>query len=119
MEQRIQLLGRDLDVRLSGPAERALRARGTPLHVEMELYFSCLIRKRVHFDVPPRGDTAWIGQALSLSFRPVMSKGGCSVADTDPEDMLVDLPTGEPRRFVPRWLELDYRKGQWLGEFGY
>lgn len=120
MERRVKLLGRELDVRLSSAAERALADRAMPLHVEMELYFSCLIRKRVHFDTPQRGEATWLGQLMSLSFRPVMSKGGCSVAGTDnPDEMLVDLPTGEPQRFVPHWLKLDYRQGQWQGEFGY
>ncbi|NWG86250.1 MAG: hypothetical protein HXY26_01865 [Hydrogenophilaceae bacterium] len=119
MEWQIQLLGRDLRVALSRAAVRALEARVTPLHVEMELYFSCLIRKRVYFDLPQRGEVALIGQDMSIGFRPVMSRGGCSVADTNPEEMLVDLPTGEPQRFVPHWLKLDYRHGQWQGEFGY
>lgn len=117
MERRVQLLGRDLDVRLTSAAERALAARGAPLHVEMELYFSCLIRKRVRFDVPPRGEVTLLGENLSLSFRPVMGKV-CSLDEHDP-DNLADLPTGEPQRFVPHWLKLDYRKGQWQGEFGY
>ncbi len=119
MERQIQLLGRDLRVELSAAAVRALEARAVPLQVEMELYFSCLIRKRVLFDAPQRGEAAWIGQGLSLSFRPVMSRGGCSMSGTDPEGLLVDLPTGEPQRFVPRWLKLDYRRGEWRGEFGY
>ncbi|MEW5768881.1 MAG: hypothetical protein AB1831_00815 [Pseudomonadota bacterium] len=121
MDWRIKLLGRDLRVELSAAAVRALEARAEPLHVEMELYFSCLIRKRVLFDRPPRAEAVRIGHGpgLSLGFRPVMSRGGCAVADTDPEDMLVDLPTGEPQRFVPHWLRLDYRHGTWRGEFGY
>lgn len=119
MQNHVQLMGRELDVRLTSAAQRALQARAAPMHVEMELYFSCLIRKRVLFDLPQRGEAVAIGQNLTVGFRPVMSKGGCSVADTDPEDMLVDLPTGEPQRFVPRWLALDYRHGQWQGEFGY
>ena len=118
MDYQVHLLGRELKVTLTDAAQRALAARATPLHLEMELYFSCLIRKRVHFDVPQRGEVAWIGQDLSLAFRPVMSRGGCSVADTEPDAMLVDLPTGEPQRFVPHWLRLDYRHGQWQGEFG-
>ena len=119
MEWQVRLLGRDLRVELSSAAVRALAARTTPLHVEMELYFSCLIRKRVLFDRPQRGGAAWLGQDLSLGFRPVMSRGGCSVSDSDPEGLLVDLPTGEPQRFVPHWLKLDCRRGRWQGEFGY
>ena len=119
MEREITLMGRTLRLDLTPAAVRALAARTAPLHVEMELYFSCLIRNRVHFDGPQRGEVAWVGQDLSLSFRPVMSRGGCSVADSDPEGLLVDLPTGEPQRFVPHWLRLGHRHGQWQGEFSY
>lgn len=117
MERQLQLLGRDLKVTLTASALRALEARAVPLHVEMELYFSCLIKKRLRFDVPQRGEAVWIGQALSLSFRPVMGRV-CGLDEHDPDD-LADLPTGEPQRFVPRWLKLDHRRGQWRGEFGY
>lgn len=117
MEHEVELLGRGLAVRLTPAAARAIEARATPLHVEMELYFSCLIRKRVRFDVPPRGEAVLLGEGLSLSFRPVMGRV-CGLDEHDP-DNLADLPTGEPQRFVPRWLTLDYRKGRWQGEFGY
>jgi len=119
MKRTIELMGRPLEVSLTTAAVRELGRRTTPLHVEMELYFSCLIRKRLHFDPPVRGEVAHLDEGLSLAFRPVMSRGGCSVADSDPEELLIDLPTGEPQRFVPRWLTLDYRHATWQGEFGY
>jgi len=119
MEKEITLMGRTLRLELTPAATRALEARSAPLHVEMELYFSCLIRKRVLFEGARRGEVAWLGQDLSLAFRPVMSRGGCSVAGNDPEGLLVELPTGEPQRFVPHWLRLDHRRGAWQGEFGY
>lgn len=117
MEWQLRLMGRDLKVTLTASARRTLEARATPLHVEMELYFSCLIRKRLRFDVPQRGEVALLGEALSIGFRPVMGRV-CSLDAHDPDD-LADLPTGEPQRFMPRWLKLDCRRGQWQGEFGY
>lgn len=119
MQATVEILGKKVQVEWSAAADRQLQTLTEPMPVEMELYFSCLIRKRVLFDAPQRGEAAWIGQGLSLSFRPVMSRGGCSMSGTDPEGLLVDLPTGEPQRFVPRWLKLDYRRGEWRGEFGY
>lgn len=119
MDLSVDILGRQLGITLTPAAERALHGRDSCLCVEMELYFSCLIRKRVHFHRPPRPDAVRVGEALILSFRPVMSRGGCLVAEGDPEGLLVDLPTDGPQRFVPHWLRLDHRKGQWLGEFGY
>ena len=32
---------------------------------------------------------------------------------------LTDFPIAKPEAYVPHWLRIDYRKGQWQGEFGY
>jgi hypothetical protein len=32
---------------------------------------------------------------------------------------VTDFPITEPERYVPHWLKLDYKGGQWYGEFGY
>ena len=45
-----------IQVRLTAGAERALAVHRTPLLVELELLFSCLIRKRVRFPVAPHAD---------------------------------------------------------------
>jgi hypothetical protein len=39
-----------------------------------------------------------------------------SVADAPPLD---DFPIADMRPYVPRWLTIDYRRGEWSGEFGY
>lgn len=117
MTRSIEILGRKVWVEITPAAQAALADRNTPLHAEMELYFSCLIRKRVRFDVPQRGPVALVGQELSIGFRPVMARG-CAIADYTPE-ALEDLPITEPARFVPHWLRIDCRDGAWRGEFGY
>lgn len=45
----ITLIGKIVEVRLSHTVQRALAERTTPLQAEMELLFSCLIRKRMRF----------------------------------------------------------------------
>jgi hypothetical protein len=45
----ITLHDKSLEIRLTRAAQQALARRATPLVVEMELLFSCLRRKRVHF----------------------------------------------------------------------
>lgn len=117
MQDQIELYGRRLRLELTPAAQSALYARTTPLHAEMELYFSCLIRKRVRFDVPVRGEAASFGQQLTVSFRPVMTRG-CAVSEYTPES-LEDLPIVEPGRFLPHWLRIDWRDGAWQGDFGF
>ena len=114
-----QLFGRPLRVAWSDAAERALARRDKPLRVEMELYFSCLIRKRVRFDEAAAGHR-WcaIDSRLEVGFRPVMTRA-CAASGLDGPPPLDDFPIVKPEAFVPRWLRIDYRDGTWQGEFGY
>ena len=45
----ITYLGKQIEIRMTPAAGRALAQRSVPLLAEMELLFSCLIRKRVLF----------------------------------------------------------------------
>lgn len=114
----VTLLDRQLEVRISPAAERALAARATPLLAEMELLFSCLIRKRVRFKEGLADDATPASDRLCVRFRPVMTRV-CAVADVGGAPPLDDFPIADPRPYVPRWLAIDFRKGVWLGEFGY
>jgi hypothetical protein len=107
-----------LKITLSRRAEQALAARQAPLRLELELFFSCLIRKQVqavethHRDARP---LACADHRLDLAFRPVMTHT-CSF---DAPHSVEAFPLARPDAFRPRWLRLDYKNSQWLGEFGY
>lgn len=106
-------------VRLSDSAQRALADRKTPLLAEMELLFSCLIRKRVYFRDHLDPETATeVSSRLAVRFRPVMTRA-CSVSSVEGSVPSEDFPIADPRPYVPRWLNIDFRKGKWQGEFGY
>jgi len=110
---------RSVAVRLSAAAERALRGESAPLVAEMELYFSCLIRKQVRFsrgDQP--ADAVAVGDGLYVRFRPVMTRG-CAVSEGGEAPPLTDFPIARPEAYVPHWLRIDYRGGEWFGEFGF
>ncbi len=112
------LAGKDLEIRLSTAAQRALARRERPLLAEMELLFSCLIRKRVQFSEQIVKGAIPASDRLFVHFRPVMTRV-CAVADVVGSPPLDDFPIADPRPFVPRWLAIDYHHGQWVGEFGY
>lgn len=118
MEERVQMLGREIKLQLSERARRALAQRNSPLLAEMELYFSCLIRKTVRFREAPGEEGVLVSEKLKLRFRPVMTKH-CGTDYTGDEPPVTDFPITRPERYVPRWLHLDYRGGQWRGDFGY
>lgn len=116
----VRLANRDLEVRLSSAASSALAARGTPLVVEMELYFSCLIRKRVRFlsAAHPDAFCAAADDRLTVCFRPVMTRS-CALSDVEGQPELETFPIQRPEAFLPKWLALDFRRGAWSGEFSF
>lgn len=117
---KITLADKEIVVDITERATRALTARNAPLFIEMELLFSCLIRKRVHVSDTSFGDnfSANVLPKLTVSFRPVMTKK-CDMSTLRGEQELLDFPITNAAAFVPKWLRIDYQKGQWQGEFGY
>ena len=110
MNTTIEIQGKPVRIEISRAAGRELGRRQTPLEAEMELYFSCLVRKKVRFrDAGAATEGIPISDKLRVSFRPVMT----AHCGTDYE--------GEepPPALYPQWLHIDYRAGKWVGEFGY
>lgn len=118
MNREIAFQNRKIALSLSDAAEKALAQRAVPLLAEMELYFSCLIRKAVRFHEGNSADGTLVTENLALRFHPVMTKH-CGLDYEGDEPPLTDFPITNGERYVPHWLKIDYRKGQWQGEFGY
>ena len=119
MSQQVELGGKQVTVNVSGSAQRQLDRRQTPLCAEMELYFSCLIRKKVRFrESEECSNSVVAGDQLQVAFRPVMTKI-CGKDFEGKEPPLTDFPIANPKPYVPKWLNIDFRGGEWVGEFGY
>lgn len=117
--QAVALEGREVRVHLTRAAQRALDQRAVPLVAEMELYFSCLIRLRVRFlDTAGEREVTPVSEKLAICFRPVAGRR-CDLHALEGEQPLDDFPIVRRSPFVPHWLNIDYRKGKWVGEFGY
>ncbi|MDH5392740.1 MAG: hypothetical protein OEY11_06090 [Gammaproteobacteria bacterium] len=119
MSFEVTIDNRLVKVTLSKQAEKALAKRDQALFVEMELYFSCLIRKQVLFHETKRqANSVRVIDKLSVSFHPVMT-ASCQIKDATPEPAKSDFEIQRRECFVPKWLTIEYKKGNWLGEFGY
>ena len=114
---RIQLRGKNLDIQWTGRAEQALKQRNSPLTAEMQLYFSCVVKKRVLFHEQSNLEKTSVNNKLDISFRSVQSTA-CS-----PEEFANNYPVkGEfdsdaAHKMRPSLLCLDFVNGQWQGEF--
>jgi hypothetical protein len=109
-----------LEIRISKAATRALQDRAAPLLVLAELYFSCLIRKRLYFPEQVMADAERLPTdhpLLQIYFRPVMGVS-CKVSATD-KPPLTHFPIQKPQAFIPKWISIDFAAGQWRGEFGF
>ncbi|MHB1092368.1 hypothetical protein [Thiobacillus sp.] len=113
----VTLHDKSLEIRLTDAAQKALGRRATPLVAEMELLFSCLLRKRVHFG-ESEADSTPVNDHLAVRFKPIMTRR-CSVAEGGAHPPSDGFPLKNPRPYVPNWLSIDYRRGKWVGNFGY
>ncbi len=116
----IQLYGKPVRVELSAGAERALAKRSTPLFVEVQLIFGCMIAKRVWFRDEANNDAVPVNSKLNVWFRPARYDKACSFDDIDGGAVASDYPMVAGRKsFVPDVVRIDYQAGKWVGDFTY
>lgn len=116
----LNILDKMVDIHLTRAANKKLSGISHPLCVQMELYFSCLIRKRVLFnEVTAVPSGAQVTDKLYVEFRPVMTRTCSLVSTSGDDDILTDFPIEDIKPFIPKWMKIGYRRGSWQGEFGY
>jgi hypothetical protein len=117
MQATAEILGKKLTVEWSASAEKAMSELASPLLVEMELYFSCLIRKAVRFShkTDVRYSVA-VNPKLTISFKPVVTKA-CKVSEVEDAPPVEDFQMTKPEAFVPKHLFIDFKRGAWVGAF--
>ncbi len=119
----VAIQGKPVSVDITRPAVKALAGQQFPVLAELELYFSCLVRKQVRFRALTGFEQVSTGYArvlpgLFASFRAVCTQH-CKIADVDGKPPVETLPVKRSGLFVPDWLKLDFRAGQWLGAYGF
>jgi hypothetical protein len=108
----VETSGRAIAVHCSASANRALSARQRPLVAELELAFACFARKQVRFhDAPVAGNVIRVNERLGLVLT-VFVPDRCGTREVGAETTRVD------RTIVPKWVRIDHRAGEWLGDFG-
>ena len=117
--QAIQIGQGKIELRWTRRAERRLQRSSSPLIIELQLYFSCVVKKRVLFHHSVDFATTRVNERLEIAFRPIAS------AVCDPREFArhfpagKDLSTGPAARMIPRSVEIDFRAGHWEGSFAY
>ncbi len=119
LSKKIIINDKSLLVEWTPRAQRELDRRPHPLYVEMELYFSCMVKKYIHFLEQPRsGKFVHVNDKFAVYFRPVTSTE-CSMdlaADLgrQPE---IELHNEVVSRMVPKRIFVDFKNRRWVGEY--
>jgi hypothetical protein len=109
----VNISGKEVEVRCSASADRALAMRDVPLIVEIELAFACFARKQVHFhETSASKNLIEVNGKLALLI-------STFVPDTcEPAAKAKSTSTNRLQNFVPKWVRIDCVKGEWIGEYG-
>ncbi len=115
----VEYEGKTIKLFLSPKAQSKLNDLDKPLCAEMELYFSCLIRKKMRFNhFCTTDNSVKVCDNLHLRFHPIMTEV-CKNDYPGDEPPTTDFPIAKVAPFVPHWVKIDYQSDQWQGEFGY
>ena len=108
---------RNIHVLWTQRAEQAFSLRTTALIVEMQIYFSCVIKKRVLFHEQTDLESLPITENISISSRAVQSDN-CSAEEFARNfPVKQELTSRNAKKMYPRQLKIDYKNQQWLGDF--
>ncbi len=134
MQKRLNFHDKAMDITLSKRAVAQSQNLGCPLIIEIQIYFSCLLGKRLAFYTGKKLDGAWQveaelfaamlddAQALTgnvyVRFNTVMTKS-CPVSDYVGPPPVTDFTIKNQKPYVPSWLTIDFSKGFWSGDYGW
>jgi len=101
-------------IECSPNALKALNKRNTPLFVMIEIAMACFARKSVTFtETINNGETIDVTDKLAISVRTI-APNFCKVEP----DATINRDTPTIKDFIPKWLRIDYQRGEWRGECG-
>lgn len=113
----VQMRGKDIKIQWTKRAENAFKLRTKPLIAEMQLYFSCVVKKRVLFHDASNMEKFNVNNKLAISFRPVQA-AACSPEEfADKYPVNNEFDSAAAIRMHPSLLSLDFIDGNWKGEF--
>lgn len=112
-----ELNGKNIKISWTQRADDAFSLRDNKLIIEMQLYFSCVVKKRLIFHDNDDLDYVTINNKLGVVFRPVEASS-CS-----PEEFASNYPVKQQLtsnsavKMHPSSLEIDFKNSDWQGTF--
>lgn len=134
MHSQLTFHNKDIEIQLSPDAAAQSHKLNSPLIIEIQIYFSCLMGKRLAFytDQPMEGcwqvesdefndmlkDSQAVTDNVYIRFNTVMTKA-CPVSDHLGPPPVSDFKIKNQTPYVPSWLKIDFKDGKWCGEYGW
>ena len=113
----VTLRDHPINVEWTKRAHRELGKRNRPLFVEMQLYFTCVVKKRVLFQETYESDTVPVSKHMVIDFRPVESTSCDPVEFAQKFPVKQEFETSAAMKMRPKTLLVDFKGGKWSGEF--
>lgn len=128
---------KELDILLTPAAEQKSKTLSSTLLVEIQIYFSCLLGKRLAFYSASSAekidgtysvnaeifsdiltDSQKLTDNINIRFNTVMTKS-CAVSDHAGPPPVTDFKIANQKPYVPSWLTIDFKNGVWSGVYGW
>ena len=134
MQKQLCFHEKPVTVKLSPQAIEQSARLESILLIEIQIYFSCLLGKRLAFYTDTELNGAWrvekeefatmVDDAQKLTdniyvrFNTVMTKA-CPVSDYVGPPPVTDFTIKNQKPYVPSWLNIDFNNDEWSGEYGW
>ena len=115
----INIRGKKMAIMYSKRAEKALAKRDTSLIAELQLYFTCVVQKRVIFHERTDLETITANPNLKISYHTVQSNVCDPVEFADKHPVKKELDSKAAKSMRPSLFKIDYKNGEWTGDFSF
>ena len=113
--------GKPLHIEWTERAEKSLQKRDQPITIEMEIYFSCLVKKMIRFHeiqekINNQAVLHQVSDKINIWFHPVTSMA-CEIGDAPHRQPTMDIAIANLHHYFPKQLSIDFNQGRWEGNF--
>ncbi len=118
-EENIDLRGKNMAILYSKRAKKALLQRNSILIAELQLYFTCVVQKRVMFHDTTSLDTIPTSSNLAIAYHTVQSNACDPVEFAESHPVKKELKSKAALSMCPSSFKIDYKNGEWTGDFSF
>ena len=115
----IDIRGKKMAIMYSKRAEKALALRDTSLIAELQLYFTCVVQKRVVFHEHTELETITVNPNLEISYHTVQSNACEPVEFAEKHPVKKELTSKGALAMRPSLFKIDFKNGKWIGDFSF